>query len=421
MSSIAYAALWVFISTLPWEAVVSVGGFATISRATGALALGIALLAVATTGRFRRLHRFHIAALLFMLWAGLELLILFNRPELPNKFWKYVQLCFVLWMVWELAPSWRRQVGLLTAYLLGAYVAVFNTLLLYRREAGALRRFTAENTDPNDLAMTLALALPMAWYLGMTHRRPLIRWLCRAYVPLGILAIALTGSRGGLITTIVALMIVPLTMDRLTAGRLLTAVVLLAGAGGLAVAYVPDKIVERFSTTRSEVEEGDLGNRARLWLAGYHAFERRPVTGYGTSSFVSAVRHELGLRSNVAHNTYLSVLVEQGIVGLTLYLMMFVAVYRSVLRLPKLERRFALTLLVTLMVAILPLTWEDRKPVWFILAALLGLSQAWVPARGRMARQLGPARMRPTFHPRGDGRLEPAHHPTPAATPSHDS
>ena len=37
-------------------------------------------------------------------------------------------------------------------------------------------------------------------------------------------------------------------------------------------------------------------------------------------------------------------------------------------------------LLATLAVAMLPLTWEDRKVVWFVLAALLGLSQAPRPA-----------------------------------------
>jgi O-antigen ligase len=142
-------------------------------------------------------------------------------------------------------------------------------------------------------------------------------------------------------------------------------------------------------------------------VAGYHAFERRPITGHGTSGFVPATRQELGPSSNVAHNTYLSVLVEQGIVGLILYLMMFAAVYQSVLRLPKVERRFAQTLLLTLAVAILPLTWEDRKPVWFILAALLGLSQAWVPGAERMQRQFGPARTRRALYPRRGGRLEP--------------
>ncbi len=415
MTSIAYAALWIFVFTLPWEAVIAIDGMAIVTRAAGALALGIAVLAVATTGRFRRLHPFHLAALLFLLWAALELLLFFDAPRLPKKFWTYVQLCLVLWMIWELAPSWRRQLGLLTAYVLGGYVAAVNTILLYRREAGELRRFTAGMTDPNDLAMTLALALPMAWYLGLRYRQPLLRWLCRGYVPLGVLAIGLTGSRGGLLTTIVALMIVPVLMDRLTPGRLVTAVVVLAGAAGLAARYIPDTIVERLGTTHTEMADARFGGRFKYWVAGIKAFEQRPMTGYGTAGFIRAIAPQLGSRSKVAHNTYLSVLVEQGIVGLTLYLLMFVAVYRSVLRLPKLDRRFALTLLATLTIAILPLTWEDRKPLWFILAALLGLSQAWIAATGGVVQPAPAARTGLPLHAR-----PPIRRPEPLATPGPD-
>ena len=51
--------------------------------------------------------------------------------------------------------------------------------------------------------MILALAIPMAWYLGLTYRQPLLRWICRGYVPLCVVAIGLTGSRGGVIATTV--------------------------------------------------------------------------------------------------------------------------------------------------------------------------------------------------------------------------
>ena len=91
----------------------------------------------------------------------------------------------------------------------------------------------------------------------------------------------------------------------------------------------------------------------------------------------------------------------------------------AVLRLPVLERRFALVLLATLAVAMLPLTWEDHKQVWFILAVLLGMSQApgvgW-PEGTRRAAPPRPALRRPL-----SGRMEPIaaarRHAGPEATP----
>jgi len=109
-------------------------------------------------------------------------------------------------------------------------------------------------------------------------------------------------------------------------------------------------------------------------VAGARAFTQKPIMGYGTGGFKAAVR-PYGIYQ-VAHNSFLSVLVEQGIVGLLLYLTMIFAVVLAVCRLPRLERRFALVLLCTLGVTMLPLTWEANKAVWFVLAALLGLARA---------------------------------------------
>jgi len=383
MISVAYVALWIFVFSLPWESsTVVIPGVGVVSRLIGILAIGLALLAVVVSGRIRRWHGFHLAALLFVIWAGATLLVVYSPSAVPKKFWTYVQLFLMVVMIWEIAPSGKRLLGLLLAYVFGAYVAAFDTILVYRSKAGMMRRFAAGGADPNDLAMTLALALPMAWYLGMKYRQPLLRWACRLYLPVGVLAIGLTGSRGGLLACMVALLIVPLAMTRLSPGRLTMAIAMLGISGALAVAYVPERLVQRLATTSAVLEEGGLGGRLRLWRAGVRAFARKPLIGHGVSGFKTAVSPELGIRTQVAHNSYLSVLVEEGIVGLLLYLMMFLAVFLAVLNLPPLERRFGLVLLTTVAVAMLPLTWEDRKAVWFILAALVGMARAQAGARG---------------------------------------
>jgi O-antigen ligase len=98
------------------------------------------------------------------------------------------------------------------------------------------------------------------------------------------------------------------------------------------------------------------------------------VLGYGVGGFVRAITPELGDRALVAHNSFLSVLVEEGLIGLWLYLTMLFSVYVSIRRLPRLERRFTLVLLATVLTAMMPLTWEDQKAAWIVLAILIGLS-----------------------------------------------
>jgi O-antigen ligase len=345
---------------------------------------------------------FHVAALLFILWAGAAQLFFHFGEPLPGKFLTFIQLFLVLWMIWELATTRQRQLGLLVAYVLGAYVGAIDTLLLYRKAGAALRRFAAG--DPNELAMALALALPMAWYLGMTHRRPLIRWLARGYLPIGLVAIGLTGSRGGLLVSLTGLLIVPLSMTRLSPARMAGAIALLVVSGVFAVKYVPETIVDRLATTGTELEDAKFGGRFKIWKAGLEAFTKRPIDGYGTSSFILIIKPRMGSRAQVAHNSYLSLLVEQGLIGFVLYMGMFVAVFLAVLNLPALERRFALVLLAAAALSISPLTWEDSKAVWFILAALLGLAKAPVTWHGPPVPQPRLQQARPDAAVGGSGR-----------------
>ena len=382
MNSLAYGALWIFVFAVPWERLAAVPGLAVVTRVTGAAALGLTLIALLVSGRFRRWRLFHVAALLFVAWTGFGVIYLnltgIGAGGAPLKFWTFVQRFLVLLMIWELAPTVKHWRGLLKAYVFGACVPAVATILLYVETSGSLNRFSAGGADANNLAMTLALGLPIAWYLSLTSKNALAPWLYRGYVPLCMLASALTGSRGGMLTMIVALLVIPLTLS-LSPGRLAAAIGMLGLSGALAITYVPDKVVERLGTTGQAVEDAHLGGRLTLWKAGFRAFTREPIWGHGVGGFVPAVIPELGPNAKVAHNSFLSVAVEEGLIGLVIFITMLVSVYVPLRRLPRLQRRFGMVLFLTLMVAMSPLTWEDNKVTWLILAFLTGMSALWRP------------------------------------------
>ena len=404
MVRLAYLLLWVFIFSVPWEGVIRVGGVSVVSRLTGVIALAITLLAVLLTGRLRRFHALHFAAMAFVLITGVELFLLGGNNKLPSKYLTFVQLFAMMWMMWQLAPSRRALYGLMLAYIVGSYAASIGTLLMFRSEAEVLRRFAVGGVDRNDLAMTLALAVPMAWYLASVYQRPLLRLFCRAYLPVGLLALGLTGSRGGMIVAFVALTIVPLSMTKLTPARVAAAMATLVLTGVLAAVYVPEKVVQRLATTQSDVESLSFGGRFRLWVAGLQAFVHKPLMGYGTGGYIHAIYPMLGDQSLVAHNSYLSVLVEEGIIGFLCYSAMLLTAAVAVMKLPRPERRFAQVQLASLYLAMAPLTWEDRKSVWIILGVLVGLSQAAVSLR-RPSAQAASAPLEPVPRPPRRGVL----------------
>lgn len=408
MISIAYVAVWLFVFAIPWENTLVIPGLGTISKLLGMIAIALAILAAVVSGRLRRWQTLHVAALLFVLWSAATMLDS-NFDQLPRKFVTYVQLLGVLLMMWELAPTRQRQLGLMAAFVLGAEVASLSTIVVFRNQADVARRFAAQGFDPNDLAMTLALALPMAWYLGMTYRSAVARWACRAYLPIGLFALGLTGSRGGMLTAMVGLLIVPFTMTRLSTGRLVMAIAFLGLSTALAIAYVPRTALERLASTGTEVQEGSYGGRFKIWGAGVQAFGAKPIVGHGVGSYPLIVAPILGPgHPHASHNSMLTVLVEQGLIGFAMYATMFGSVALAVVRLPLIDRRFGLILLAAVGIAMLPLGWEDSKSVWFVLASLLGLARA--PATGARAPMPPPGRAVPV------GAALGARRPGPLAT-----
>jgi O-antigen ligase len=401
---LAHIFVWLFVFTVPWQNMIVLPGIGTISSLTGAVAIGATVLHVALRGRLRPLISFHWMMFLFFIWVFLSAFWALAKPvSVMKDMGTYVQIFVMVWVLWEGAPTRARFINLLQAYVLGAYVAAGSTIFNYVTGVGFMEhaeRFAASGFDPNDLGALLALALPMAWYLSSTVPSALWRWLNRLYFVAGTVAILLTGSRGAMLTTLVALLVVPFTLTQIRRGVRIAAVMIMIATGITAVQFVPQQLFLRLSTTSSEFSEGTLNNRLRVWKAGLAEVPGRPLHGYGPAGWYPALGHRIG---NVApHSTWLAVLVEQGIVGLLLYLSILVVLWSRLKTLPIFERRAGMVLFFTLATAISPLGWQQNKAAWLVLA-LLG---AWghMLASSPEATAFDPA-MRPSL--RRPGRPAP--------------
>lgn len=405
MSSIAYALLWAFVFAVPWENIVLLPGIGTVGRLLGLIAAPVGIVAILMRGRLRPLSTFHILAACYVLWAGLT--IVWSLDQGATLLWtrRVVQSVALPWLIWELAGTSQRRVGLLQAYVLGAYVSSISTFLAYR--SGIARftgRFTAEGFNPNELGFLLGLALPMAWYLSVTNRNLIFRWINRLYIPVGSVAVLLTGSRSSLITMLIGLAIIPLTMKWMTRKMKLGAVGVAVALITAVVLYVPPRTWARMSTISEEIESGTLNQRRTIWSAGLELFPRHPIGGVGAGAFATAVQPFLG-NDKTPHNTYISVLIEEGIVGLTLFTLMLMSLFFHVRASRGLDRRFSLILLLMVLVGMLPRTAEHAKMTWVIFGLLLipagspglvyfpGVSPGTAPIRTARAGRVGPAAM----------------------------
>ena len=384
MSRVAFALLWLLVFTIPWENAIVLPGTGTVSRVLGAVALGAGVFQAILRGRVRPPGWFIVMMTLFVAWSGVTLFWSVDPEESRRRVQTYIQLAVMAWLIWELADSEERQASLMQAYILGCWCIAGATIWSYATGAAGLesRYNVAEGFNENDVALTLVLGIPMAWYLAVTRLGWLTRWFNRVYLPVSLIALLLTASRGGFLAGLVALTIVPLSLGRLDwRSKAILSIIVIASAYAIAT-VIPPTSWQRLTTTHSELSSGTIGFRKIIWAAGLNVAFAHPVVGVGAGAFASSVAPELA-RPFAAHNAFLAVLVEQGVVGLALFAMMFIAAFVTSSRLSPMAARFRVVLLATLVIGVMPLNWDYIKTLWFVLALLAAQSVVVDRARRR--------------------------------------
>ena len=228
-------------------------------------------------------------------------------------------------------------------------------------------------SDPNDLAMLFIIAIPMVLFMagrgGALGFRRLFWWGVAATLLYGVY---LTDSRGAFLA-VMAMGGVWLWLRRglLVAGTL--------GALGMAgLMMLPTRMQEL------DAGESSAYGRIETWYDGIQMFIANPLLGVGVGNFTS---HTL----LTAHNSFVLVLAETGIIGYTIWLAMVGYCFLMpviVLRQPAVmedpeyqalwteERKMAMTLLIA-MVGFFACAFFLSRSYVILLYIMLGLVTGW--------------------------------------------
>jgi O-antigen ligase len=378
----AFSISLVFIFVIPWEGV-EIPGFGAVARYVGFAAAALWWAHVLQRGQFRLPKAFHVMVFAFVVWNALSVLWSGDPSETLDRAMTWAQLFVFIVMLWDLYTTRRALDAGLQAYILGAYVAIGSALANYLSGSAFYtnyNRFSAGDTNPDGFGFILAMGMPVAWYLASSKSETrigrLVRMLNFAYIPAAFLGISLSGTRSALIATLPAMAFGMTSLLRLKVVARIAVFVLLATSLLLVVRQVQDlSSFQRFGTTTSELTEGDLNNRTKNWLEGLRSFTKNPVLGVGSNMYRSV--NTLG---KVAHNSYISVLVEVGMIGFVLFGAILVIVVLQALRLSGWDRRFWITQLAVWGLGAFTLTWEHRKSTWLFFSLVVAYA-ALLPER----------------------------------------
>lgn len=362
--SLAFAMVWIMTMSIPWGDMILLPFEVQASRVFSVTTAVVWLILLWRSRKAKPLRSAHWLLLLFVAWAAINVLWTTEAERGLRRATSYLQLFFVAWVIHQCCDSATHYLRLLQAYICGCLVGVAGLLWNFGREVyTGDGRYTAPGFDPNDLAVTLALAIPMAWHLELKGSG--VRWLNRLFVPAAVICILLTASRSGLVTLGICLTFVLATLARFSRRSFLR-LALVGGLTSVLVTYMWSEVsIHRLSTIFEQLSTRDMNGRVDIWQRGYSAFLESPLVGHGAGGFGAAVGTRRS-RELAAHNAYLGILVEHGLIGLVLFVGAFCAVFARAMKSYASEPRLWAVLLLAWAVAVMSLSWENRETTWLL-------------------------------------------------------
>lgn len=336
--------------------------FNTLSSLAGALAIGAAGLCV-LRGPRRRIPTLPVALwLMFTAWCALTF-VWANDPSLVASELTIAIPLLMLVVLVAMIPATRGDLEFLRDAVVASGIAVGAWAAVLTVKGGAYQvhalssRFSLSNahSDPNQLAATLLLPLALSIDLTLTGQKTGAPWWRVAFGPVGAVmsafAIVLSGSRGGSLAAVVTVIATLVLFSRRrpwqryrvrqalrgTASAILALVVIgavfvaLFPSSRLATVFTAAPVQRLFDTQSSS-------GRAEIWTTGALACERYCVGGVGMGNFPIAYEQAVAF-SNVtrnvgtvrpAHDLYLEIGVETGVLGLVLFWLAIFAEWRTI-------------------------------------------------------------------------------------------
>jgi O-antigen ligase len=376
MNAVLYASkLFTFLLILALPNLSGEGGLEiadmSLVKITAPIALGFSLILILSGKSIRFVPDFNIALLIYISWVVFSYIWSampgsYDTDQAVDPIQAINNNFYILIISWLLVQVIETETDLkwsALAYILGTMWLIYLAINSYKTGI-SVERIEVKGHDPNEISVKIALALPLMIYL-MSRSQYFIYWLLGlVFVPLAIFSILITASRTGAIVLGLGLLSFWVLPQRL--GIWAKGIMLVVGLVTLVVmaSFVSPAAVERLLSTGSELSQGTLNERSVIWQYAFEVWQQQPVFGQGIGAFRRIINsYNINL---TAHNSFISIMVEQGIIGLLFYLGVLFILIKYILKLPN-----NLKLLLGLLVGIailgqMSMTLHDRLYIWFI-------------------------------------------------------
>lgn len=259
--------------------------------------------------------------LLYFFWTVFTALAGYDFSQsLPKltQFFKVILFSFLTMMMMQSPNRLRLFVGVMGLSLLFvAFKGGIFTLITGGgnrvQDAGGMMK------DNNQLAMAMAMLLPLAIYFFQHPPHRLLKWPAFFGIILTAISVVGTQSRGGFAALGVTFFFLILKSRR-RFSILAISIPLAIGA----FYFAPDSLKNRIKSAENATEDQSFLGRVVMWKFATNVAAEHPIEGGGFDVFYTLRARELytpfGERARAVHSIYFEVLGEHGYLGLILFL-----------------------------------------------------------------------------------------------------
>jgi len=171
-------------------------------------------------------------------------------------------------------------------------------------------------SDENNFSMLFVVGIPFLFYLGWFFKQWYLRWCLWLAVPFAWHAVFLTASRGGLVGAAFVSVFMGFRCPKKVIGLMLISAFIFAYVWqGGALLKSRAKHIKNFE------QESSSRTRLEAWDAGLHMMLAHPFTGVGVGSFGQAFPYFSDRHPRVAHNTFIQIAAESGVLACLFYVL----------------------------------------------------------------------------------------------------
>ncbi len=277
-----------------------------------------------------------------------------------------IALNFALIMLCGLVPCSQPEIKMLErSLLLGSALVLIATFVFSDFSDGGRMTISilADTTDPNYLNGYILFAFGFSAYNVVTFGK--YKLLNGAFCIAALYFTLMTGSRGALLAEI-AMFLLLIVINAIQTKKKLKYIIIISAVSLLCLClfdylllFLPEEVAQRFSA--EFIQEEGTSARTEIWTALLGRFFNDNFIsilfghGIGTSAFYNT------FDDHVAHNAFIDILVGSGIIGLSVYLAIFVL---SLKKAWKSENYFMVAVLVGFIVMSMSLSLITYKPIF---------------------------------------------------------